>query len=158
MKTKAKQGRAKQQSNKANIKIKDSLSGVLSLTHTHTHTHTLAHTEIFYYYCCNTFVCEQGKNYKNKFLKLVCRMRLRWRWRRLRLRLWRSPRHRHRVSHEFQNDVGSGAAVTNLAKLRQSPVERRESVQWATCGRAGYLWRWQGVERVQTAQSPQEFH
>lgn len=61
MKTKAKQG------NKANIKIKDSLSGVLSHTH----------TEIFYYYCCNTFVCEQGKNYKNKFLKLVCRMRLR---------------------------------------------------------------------------------
>lgn len=39
MKTKAKQGRAKQQSNKANIKIKDSLSGVLSLTHTHTRTH-----------------------------------------------------------------------------------------------------------------------
>lgn len=69
-------------------------------------------------------------------------MRLRWRWRRLRCRLRRSPRHRHRVSHEFQNDVngiGSGAAVTNLAKLHQSPVERRESTQWATCGRAGHL-------------------
>lgn len=55
-------------------------------------------------------------------------MRLRWRWRRSQQR---SPRHRHRVSHEFQNDgIGSGAAVTNLASYasRPSPVDRRHYV------------------------------
>lgn len=85
---------------------------------------------MFYYYCCNTFVCEQGKNYINKFLKLVCRMRLRWRWR------WRrSDDRRHRVSHEFQNDgIGSGAAVTNLASYASRP-----STVDTTCGRAGHL-------------------